>query len=195
MPRNQIKTSLIKVQNKSRFFGGLLAIGFYITHGTYLLLNNETPHIVWACHIGSLMIGIGLILDMPVPVTIGVLWLGFGDIMWFLYLVGGGEFELTSPLTHIGGLAVGLWALSRSYIPKRSWAWALVTLLILQQISRWVTPESYNINLAFRVYEGWESVFPTYLVYFVVVLAFAGLLFFGFEILLNKLVARRKQDV
>ena len=190
---NQIIFSFNKIQNKRHVFFGLLAISFYIIHASYLIFNNESAHIMWACHIASLAIGFGLIFDMPILIAIGVLWLGFGDIMWVIYLAGGGGFELTSPLTHIGGIAVGIWGLYRTCIPKNSWIWALIALLLLQQLSRWVTPEPFNINLAFRVHEGWENVFPTYSIYLAVLLIIASAIFLGFEVLLNRLIAWKKR--
>ena len=172
---------------------GLMAICFYAIHGFYLMISGETPHLLWACHIGSLAVGFGLIFALPILVTIGVLWLGFGDLMWFLYLAGGGGFEPTSPLTHIGGFAVGIYGLHKTGLPKSSWIWALIGLIVLQQITRLLTPEALNINLAFRVHEGWETVFPTYGFYLAVLLFLSGSIFFGFEALLNRMLPGQKQ--
>ena len=173
---------------------GILAVCFYIVHSAYLVMNDEAAHITWSCHIASLGIGFGLICEIPLLVAIGVLWLGFGNIMWGLYLAGGGGIDPTSPLTHIGGLAVGIFGLFKTGIPSRSWAWALAALVVLQQVNRWVTPATFNINLAFRVHEGWEHVFPTYGHYLAALLIIAGTCFYGFEILLARLFAGDKTE-
>jgi hypothetical protein len=47
--------------------------------------------------------------------------------------------------------------------------------LILQVLGRIFTDPALNVNAAFRIYDGWEGLFPNYPVYFVVMfLGFAA---------------------
>ncbi len=169
---------------------GVMAICFYIIHGAYWIFLGVPSNLLWACHIGSLAVGFGLIGQRPLLNSIGVLWLGLGNIIWYIYLIGGGSFEWTSPLTHVGGIIIGIIGLFKMGIPKKSWIWALMWLAVLQHLSRWITPEKENINLAFRVHEGWESVFPSYAIYLISLFLIAGIVFFTLEKLFGKLVNR-----
>jgi len=171
---------------------GTLAISFYIIHGTYWVLNGVPANLMWACHIGSLAVGFAFIFQVPVMNAIGVLWLGLGNIMWFLYLAGGGEFEITSPLTHIGGITIGIIGIFRMGIPEKSWLWAIISLGILQQMSKWITPEKENINLAFRIHAGWENIFHSYIVYQIVLAVIAAVLFFSLEMIFHKILSKKK---
>ena len=49
-----------------------------------------------------------------------------------------------------------------------------------------MTPPAANVNLAFSVWKGWESVFPRYEVYFVVVLGGSALTFLAVERIFKK---------
>jgi len=167
--------------NRKRIALGALAICFYAIHGIIWIFRGVPSNLLWACHIGSLAVGLGLIFHIARFNAIGVLWLGLGNVMWILYLAGGGTFEVTSPLTHVGGLIIGILSLRDTGFPKRSWLWALIGLAVLQQISRWITVEAENINLAFRVHPGWEGIFPSYGIYLAFLLVMAGLVFFVLE--------------
>lgn len=165
---------------------GIIAVLFYGIHGGVLLYRHEPEHLLWSCHIATLLIGGSLILRVPLWNGIGFLWLVMGDFFWMLYLLGGGEFMPTSILTHIGGLIIGSYGILRLGVRRYSWIGALIALPVLQQISRQLTPERANINLAFKIHPGWEEVFPGYVVYMITLLVFSGIVFFLIERLLRR---------
>lgn len=168
----------------------MMAILFYAIHAGALLYRGEPEHLLWSCHIATLLSGWALILRIPLWNGIGFLWLVVGDLFWMLYLLGGGEFMPTSVLTHIGGLVIGFYGLIRMGIRRHSWLAALVLLPLLQQITHLLTPEKANINLAFRIHSGWENLFPNYFVYMLSILMFFGMVF-----VLTELLLRRKMEV
>jgi len=178
--------------NRKRILLGGLAIGFYMIHGVMCVWRGGPSNLLWACHIGSLIVGFGLLLSMARWTVIGILWFGLGNGMWILYLAGGGIFEWTSPLTHVGGLAVGIIGFRETGFPRGSWLWAWAGLAALQQISRWTTVEAENVNLAFRIHPGWEDLFPSYGLYLVFLLLMAGLVFFVLEAGIRKAMAELK---
>ena len=60
-------------------------------------------------------------------------------------------------------------------------------VLSLLLLSRLVTPPAANVNLAHQVWAGWEDLFPSYAVYFAVLLAGSAVLYAAIEALLRRL--------
>ena len=171
---------------------GIAAILFYFIHGGFWIWKGAPDNLLWICHLGSFSIGAGLLVRRSRPIGVGVVWLGLGNFMWALFLLGGGEFEFTSLLTHVGGLIIGIIGAFQLGMPRFSWLWGLAGLGAVQQLCRWVTSAKENVNLAFRVHEGWETIFPSYAVYFVVLFFFSGVYFWAVESLVRGLI--RKYD-
>jgi len=140
--------------------------------------------------LGCLLVGIAVLAGLPAFNAVGVLWLVLGNIMWCINLAGGGEFICTSQLTHLGGLLIGLWCARRSGFPGGSWLAALTGLAALHVLSGFITPARENINLAFRVFEGWEKIFPDFQVYRLFLLATAAALFNAVERIARRFLVR-----
>jgi hypothetical protein len=162
---------------KKQFFLGAMAIAFYIAHAATWLQRDAPANLLWTCHLGCLLVGIAILQSLPLANAVGVLWLALGNIIWGIHLAGGGEFIMTSQLTHLGGLLLGLWFVRRAGFPKGSWLAALAGLAALHLLSGFITPPPDNVNLAFRVWSGWEKTFPDFQVYRLFMLAAAAVLF------------------
>jgi hypothetical protein len=89
-------------------------------------------------------------------------------------MLDGGEIIPSSFLSHLGGLALGVLAVRRLGWAPGAWWMALAGQVAMLLVSRVVTPAERNINLAFRVWEGWEDWFPSYALYFYTLLALSG---------------------
>jgi hypothetical protein len=175
------------MSNKTkRFWAGSMAIIFYMAHAATWLLRGAPANLLWACHLGCLLVGIAVLADRPAPNAVGVLWLALGNILWCINLAGGGEFICTSQLTHLGGLLIGLWYARRAGFPGGSWLKALVAIAALHVLSGFVTPTRENINLAFSVFAGWEKIFPDFQLYRLFLLAAAAALFYTLELGLRR---------
>jgi len=168
---------------------GFAALAGFATHAAVLLGRNETPHLMWICHIASIAVGAGMILGRSFPNAVGVLWLCLGNGMWVLYLAGGGEFNPTSILTHVVSLAIGLAGIRRLGLPRNAWVAALTGLFVLVAATRVLTPERENVNVAFRVHEAWANVFSSHPWDLAILGTTAGALFLGAEKLLQKVFA------
>ena len=178
--------------NSQRYWLGALCLIFFTVHGAVWTLRGVPANMLWACHIGCVLVGMGFFCQSRLCNSIGVLWLVLGNIMWVLYLLGGGEFDVTSPLTHIGGLIIGCMGVRKAGISRFSWMPALAGMVILQQFSRMVTPEKENINLAFKVHPGWEHIFTSYTMYFIALLFQASITFIISGWILQKVQYFRK---
>lgn len=163
---------------------GVAAILCYAAHASVHLSRGEPYDLLWGCHLAVLLVAAGLLLERATLNAIGLLWSCFGLPIWLVYTFTGGEFMPTAMLTHIGALVIGVAGVRLLGWPDGA-AWkAVAAYLVLWVVTRLTTPASANINLAFRVYPGWEARFPSYPLYFatltvmgVAVFAIADLVF------------------
>lgn len=162
---------------KTRWLG-IAALVCFAIHAGYHLHAGRWPDVLWGCHIATLLVGIGALLERAEPVAVGVLWLCFGNPMWILDISTGGEFLPTSLFTHMGGLVIGLFVLKRLGVPRRAWLHATLGFLGLLLVSHLLTPRASNVNLAFAVAGGWEKAFPSYSFYLLLMIS-AGIATFA----------------
>lgn len=171
---------------RGQWLFGMTALGCYAIHAGFHILNGRPEEVLWMCHLGAALVGIGLVCSSGVVNGIGVLFLCVGTPLWLMYLAGGGEFYPTSCFPHLGGLAIGLFAVRRLGLPSGAWWKAAVALLTLIFICRLVTPPRANVNVAFAIYPGWEKVFPSHPVYLATMMASAAAYFLFFECVLRR---------
>jgi hypothetical protein len=167
---------------------GLLALGCYAAHAAFHVVRGHAFDALWACHIAALLISAGAFFSQARWAAIGVLWLSFGNALWLVDLLGGGEFFPTSLLTHGVALAIGVIIVRRLGWPFPSWWAAALAFLVLLGVTRLLTPRAANVNLAFGVAPGWESVFPSYPVYLVLLVGAGALTFFLVELGLRRVL-------
>ena len=172
---------------------GLLAIGFYGVHGAYHWFYGFPENLFWICHVGALVVGLRLLLGSAKLNGVGLLCLAFGTPLWLVGLAGGGTFVPTSILTHVGGLTIGLWGVTRLGLARGIWWKALVGVVVLHALSRWTTPADKNVNLARGVWKGFERYFPSDAVFLALVFVACAALFFGLEMLLQRTLGNRRE--
>ncbi len=170
---------------------GALALAFYAIHGGQHLLRGHPEDLLWACHLGAVLVGLGILARSATLNAVGFLWLCMGTTLWALDLAAGGQFIPTSLLTHVGGLAVGGVGVARLGMPRNAWWKAILAFLLLQQLSRWLTPAETNVNLAFRVASGWEDVFPSHLAYLALLVGIGAVAFLTIERAARRLLEAR----
>ena len=165
---------------------GLLPLIFFLAQGVHYWRINQLGHMLWMCNIGNLLLAVGLFLEKPVVIRLSAIWMIPGLIIWFLYVVLAWGVFLTSTLAHVGGLTVALIALSKVGMDRTAWRWAFGWYLVVQLLSRFVTPRDLNVNLAHAIQPGWERTFQSYWIFWLtltlltaVVLWLSGLLFWS----------------
>ncbi len=154
---------------RSRLFG-LVSLGFFAAHAGRHVLAGRAPDVLWMCTLAALLVGLGGIARRPRVVAVGVSWLVFGAPLWLLDVCGGGELFVTSILTHLGSLGLGLGILFRTGYPRRSYLRAFLLSLAVLGVSRLATPAAANVNLVFHVPSGWEGAFPSHARYLAMLL-------------------------
>ena len=163
-----VKTLIARVPYRTL---GILPLIFFLAQAVHYWRTNELGHMLWMCNIGSLVLALGLFFDKPVLVRLAAIWAIPGLVIWFLYVVLPWGVFLTSALDHIGGLVVSLIALKRYRMDRIAWRYAFGWYLIVQLISRFVTPAAFNVNLAHTVASGLERTFQSYWSFWLVLTA------------------------
>ncbi|MBI4467897.1 MAG: hypothetical protein HY650_01100 [Acidobacteria bacterium] len=150
-----------RLQTRTRLLG-LLPLTLFILHFLYYARYGGLSYICWVCNLGNLLLAVGLLFGRPELIRVAVFWLIPGLPLWLWFTVLQGGWLLTSALSHIGGLITGLLALKQVGAGKRTWIFALGWFLLLQLLSRSLTPPELNVNIAHEVYPGWEDNFAGY---------------------------------
>lgn len=158
-----------------------LPLAFFAAHAGFHVHAGRPEEALWTCTMANLILGVGLLGSMPTLIASAVAWLILGNLLWAVDLCSGGAFYPTSLLTHVGGLAVGVFALRVREWPRGAWWRAALLLLALQQACRGVTPRAANVNLAFDLYPGMDAFFPSYGWYWVSLVAMCCVIFGGAE--------------
>lgn len=159
-------------------------------YGAYAhIARGEAPDLLWLCNVAPLVLALGCALGRARLIATSICWLGFGTPMWLIDLFGGGSWMLASLTTHLGGLLVGLFAVRQLGWPRRSWLTAVAAHVGVLGLTRLLTPPKFNVNLVFGVWPGWETLFPSHLVYLVGLGALASLTYYVLERLALRLAA------
>lgn len=136
----------------SRLLWALLALGAYALHAAHKLEHGLFAEMLWACHVASLLIGLGILARSIPIVAVGTLFhVAVGFPAYLLDIIVLRSTTVTSVLIHTLPPLAGL-ALMRRESPWPRWtplaAGSLYVALI--PISRWLTDPALNVNLAFR---------------------------------------------
>jgi hypothetical protein len=141
---------------------GLLPLIFFFAQAEHYWRINQLGHMLWMCNLGNLLLAVGLFLKKARVVRLAAIWTIPGLLVWFVYVVLTWGVFLTSTLAHVGGLVIAMIALSKYGMDRTAWRWALGWYLVVQLLSRFVTPPDLNVNLAHAIQPGWESAFGSY---------------------------------
>ena len=173
---------------------GAIAIASYVIHASVHLSDGNPHHLLWMCHIASLLVGFGLLFGWADANVVGFLWSSFGTPLWILDVATGGQWYSTAVLTHGSGVIIGFIGVQRLGLPRAAAFKAVAAYVPLWALTRAVTPPSANVNVAFSVYEGWQTWFTSYPPYFVMLLGFGLVTFIAAEKMLS-LIGRGKRTV
>ena len=188
--KSRLMLKFTGISAPGRVAAGSLGIIFYAIHSAYTISVGETPAVLWVCHVSALVVAAGWFLERPRLFAVPLLWLVWGNMLWALYLAGGGDFYPTSIFTHIGAMVLALLGLRAYGMPRLCWPWATAGMGALVLITRLATPPQLNVNLAHRVHEGWETMFPSHFAYVLLLLCVSGLVFIATEAAVRRMIAK-----
>jgi hypothetical protein len=141
---------------------GLLPLAFFLAQGAHYWGINELGHMLWMCNIGNLVLAIGLFINNALLIRVAVIWMFPGLLVWVAYVALAWGMFLSSTLAHVGGLIVGIFALKRVGMDRAGWRYALGWYLLVQLLSRVLTPANLNVNVAHDIDPGWQGTFNAY---------------------------------
>ena len=119
-------------------------------------------------------------------IGVGFGWVLIALPLWLYSLYLNPQCEISCTLFHIVGLAIGLQAIRYYSLPNHIWIGAVSLGFIMQILARTFTESSLNINAAFRVYQGWETIFGQYNTYIIISAIFFTLFFCLLPIISNR---------
>jgi hypothetical protein len=179
---------------------GFLPLLFFLAQASHYWKINQLGHMLWMCNIGNLLLALGIFFEQALLIRIAVIWSMPGLVVWGLYvvptwgmLVTGrmslSEFYgvITSTLAHVGGLSVGILVLRKVKMNSSACAYAFLWYLIIQGVSRLLTPVALNVNLSQRIQDGWETSFSSYWKFWLVLSALVAVCLWLLGFLLKRL--------
>ena len=141
---------------------GFLPLFFFLAQAIHYWRISELGHMLWMCNIGNLLLALGLFLNRTLLTRVAVIWLIPGLVIWFLYVALTWGLVVSSTLAHVGGIVVGLMVLKKVRMDRVAWLYALGWYLVIQLISRLITPAAMNVNVSHTIDPGWQQTFGSY---------------------------------
>lgn len=141
---------------------GLLPLTFFLAQVVHYWRFGGLSHLAWMCNVGNLLLAIGLFIDYRELIRAAAIWTIPGLGIWFWYVWLSGSTALSSTLAHVGGIIVAMYVLRRVRMDRKAWLYAFVWYLIVQLFSRVATDPVYNVNVVFRIQDGWENAFASF---------------------------------
>lgn len=171
---------------------GLLPLFFFLAQAVHYWRINELGHLLWMCNICNLLLAMGLFLENRIVVRLAAIWMVPGLVVWFVYVVLPWGLFLTSILAHVGGLVVTMFVLSKYRMDRTAWLWALGWYLMIQLLSRFVTPPNLNVNLAHSMQPGMERTFGSYWFFWLTLTVVAAATLWLSGLLLERVFSTRR---
>lgn len=137
------------------------------------------------CNVGNLLLAIGLFIDYRELIRAAAIWTIPGLGIWFWYVWLSGSTALSSTLAHVGGIIVAMYVLRRVRMDRKAWLYAFVWYLIVQLFSRVATDPVYNVNVVFRIQDGWESAFGSLWKFWLVMTIVVGVILWAIGLVLS----------
>lgn len=143
------------------------------------------PELLWGCNVASFCIVAGLWTASPRVVAAGFLWhVCIGDPAYLVEVIRSGHTGWTSVLVHSLPPLTAAFYLRTTGLPRSAPFLALLLFIALVPISHYLTPATFNINLAHDRLQFLKDQFPGNWSYRLVFCAgMLGLLLIGDQLL------------
>jgi multidrug transporter EmrE-like cation transporter len=173
---------------------GFLPLSFFIAHFTHHLNAGAPQHILWLCNISNLVLATGLFFRVPLLIRMATMWLIPGVPLWLIDMSRTGDAPISTFLSHLGGLSVGIFALSRVRAERNMWIYAWIYGFFIQMICRMFTPPELNVNVAFQIYKGFDRIFHVYWHYWIFNAVLSATVLWILGIVLSRIFPQKKED-
>ncbi|HVH42761.1 MAG TPA: hypothetical protein VM925_10470 [Labilithrix sp.] len=170
---------------------GGAALACWAIHGGTHDLHGRAHDLLWACNVAVPLLALGCFLGQRLACAIALSWLAFGTPIWLVDLATGKGMIPTSVLVHLVAPVIAVFAVMRLGWPPRGWVSATLASVVLLLVTRLVGSEATNVNLAFRVHDGWERHFDSYPAFVGLLFAASAAVFFAIDALVSRFVGAR----
>jgi hypothetical protein len=147
---------------------GFLPLFFFIAQTVHYWRYGGLGNLAWMCNIGNLLLAIGIFFEHRELIRATAIWTIPGLAVWFWYVWLDGSTSWSSTLAHVGGIIVAMVVLQRVRMDRIAWAYAFVWYLFMQLVSRVVTSPDLNVNVVFKIQPGWERIFGSFWIFWLV---------------------------
>lgn len=170
---------------------GAAALACWLVHGGHHVASGTAHDLLWGCNVAVPLLAVGTFFGHRLASAVALSWLAFGTPIWLLDLATGKNMIPTSVLVHLVAPAIGVDAARRLGWPTGAWRWACVAAIFLLVATRLVGSERTNVNLAFRVHDGWEDRFRSHPLFLLLLVLTSALVFFLVERVALRLLRSR----
>ena len=147
--------------------GGVAVLIIFLATLVIYRDQGDWGDILWACHVANLMLGVGMLLNIPFVIQLAALLIIPGTAVWITEVILGDSNTPISTLAHLGGAIIAVYAVYLVGIRGGVTLYAFGFTMILQHISRFITPERLNVNMGTQIWPPWDAVFSVYWKYWV----------------------------
>lgn len=124
--------------------------------------DGLAPELLWMCHVTSTMLALGLVTNAAPLIATGFLCQGAIALpAYVLHVATGGHTSVASFLLHVSAPLLGAMAWRGRGLPASVPLAALAVYQLLIALSQAFTPESMNVNLAFRPWDPLAGFLPS----------------------------------
>ena len=173
---------------------GILPVCFFLSHLSFHFSEGTPEHLLWLCNLSNLVLAAGLFFQTPLLIRIAALWLVPGIPLWLWDMSRTGSTPLSTFLSHLGGLTVAMIALAKVRAKPNVFIYAWMYGFLVQLICRFVTPPELNVNVAFKIYPGFDLFFKHYWSYWIFSAVVAVIVLWLLNFLMNQAFPNHKKE-
>lgn len=165
---------------------GIPLLLMLIWHVTDTVFNLNPQYLFFVCYSANLLLCIGIFSRSALLIGAGFGWLLIAFPLWLYDAILTCNWAPGCTLFHIVGLLVGVVVIRNYHLPRHTWLFATSLGIVLHLLARFFTDEALNINSAFRIYQGWEKVYPNYATFYLAMLFGFGIFFVLLTLIHNR---------
>lgn len=173
---------------------GLLPLSFFLAQTIHYWRFGGLSHLAWMCNVGNLLMAIGIFLEHRELVRASAIWTIPGLGIWFWYVWLSGSTSVSSTLAHVGGIIVAMYVLPRVRMDRIAWLYAFVWYLFMQLVSRVATAPVHNVNVVFRIQDGWENAFGSFWKFWIVMTVVVAVVLWTSGLVLSWICPQRMSE-
>ena len=166
----------------------LAVLAVIVWHGINISRVVSPNCLLSVCYVANLILAAGILIRSGLLIGIGFGWALIALPLWVVNAVVMGHILISSLALHLTGLCAGFMSLRYQTMPRWLVVVAIPVGLVPYLLGQAFTDPQYNLNAAFRVQNGWQSLFPDFHLYVLVQLVVYTVIFLILPTFSNRLI-------